>query len=79
MIRIMLHDDEDILLSYKKSKDMVKAFWEFSHEDCCGINVPYDQKEIWFCECHEEHHDDEQVCDSTEWIWEVSFCGMVVN
>ena len=78
MIKIMLHDDVDIILSYKQSQRMVESFWEASHSECCGTDVPYDQKEIWFCECHEEHHNDEVYCDTTEWIWEPTFFGVVI-
>jgi len=78
MIRIILHDEGDKILSYKQSKRMVESFWKFSHGDCCGTDVPYDQKECWFCHSHEEHHSDETACDSVEWIWEVSFCGVVL-
>ena len=81
MIKIMLHDmvDDDRMLSYKESKKMIESYWEFCHGECCGTNVPYDQKEIWFCECHEEHHNDETVCDTVEWIWSWSFCGITME
>ncbi len=80
MIRIMLHDlDRDRILSYRESQRMVESFWEFCHKDCCGINVEYRQKEIWFCECHEEHRDDECRIDSVEWIWEVFFMGVKIR
>ena len=58
MIRIILHDlENDKVLSYKESKRMIESFWNYSHGECCGNNVSYDQKECWFCECHEEHDD----------------------
>lgn len=77
MIRIMLHDlDKDHLLSYKESRRMVESYWSFCHKDCCGDDVEYDQKECWFCECHEEHDDNETVCDTVEWIVETYIFGI---
>jgi hypothetical protein len=77
MIKIILHDDDkDRILSYRESKEMVESFWEFSHGECCGVNVPYDEKECWFCHSHIEHDDKETVCDTVEWIYEPCFMGI---
>lgn len=77
--RIILHEmEKDRILSLKESKRMIESFWEFCHKDCCGSNVSYHQKELWFCECHAEHDDNETSCDTVEWIWEITFMGVTL-
>ena len=79
MIRIVLHEPEERILSIKESKAMVESYWHFCHGECCGTDVPYDMKEICFCHLHEEYDSESLTEGTVEWIWEVSFCGMVVN
>lgn len=74
---VMLHDEDgDRILSPKQSQKMIESYWEHCHKECCGTDVDYHQKELWFCDCHYEHSDDETCCDTVEWIYEMTFMGV---
>jgi len=59
-------------LSCRESERMIKSFWSFCHGDCCrNKSIGYENKEDWFCECHEDFNNFGNCDDITftmEWF-----------